>query len=434
MMRPIAAWLLAGSFVVCLGCGDDDKRPGGLSNLGGSGGGGGTTTGGAGGENIGGEAGTGPGGAGNAGEAGVGGVGATAGTGGGTGGSGAELGSLPIEVVPDGNCVPAGGTSKEVYDAASAPNFTRLDLVGGRRIAGGSLAVGAYLMDADGGSPSSNPISVTSGQNLFASEGDTFGLVGRGSELSFGRYDALGEPVLEPFVLANEAADSMTIVGRDGESLVVWAREGAIWARGVGSSGPIAPAFQIATNAYKSTAGLHAAVSDSGFVVSWTGDDEFGRYRTNIALTTLDSLVGYPAVIIMTLVRHAVIRLVRVDDGFAMAVAGAPPESPYYVLSLDGEGYILGSAKELEGVVSVGDLAGVGQEFGVLATRPTGEPQFRPFDKNLEPLGGWVCLDGPSSGFSVSALSADGTGYAAVFKTSTGAVNLARFDRLGTGP
>jgi len=344
---------------------------------------------------------------------------------------------MPVNAIPNTDCVPHGGKSSTVYAAAAQPAvFDRLATVAGRRVTGGTQAGGAFTMELDGALPSSQPIRVASNFNLFASEGDTFGVVGSDQEVVYRRFDPQGQPVGDAVSIAVAIPDAVDIAGRDGESLVVWASAGSIHARGIDANGqPAGPAFEVASNAYVDTIGLTATPTADGFALAWTGNDIHAKSTTSVAFASATALQAQPLMLIFTAVQHRVIKLERTQAGFVMLLAGAPPTFPAYLVALDDQGFVIGSGKVLEGVQFGWDAAARGDELGVIAVRATGEPQFRPFSANLEPLGPWVCLDDPTSiTANIGAISSEGTGYAVLHRTAEGAEVLTRFDRLGTSP
>jgi hypothetical protein len=92
----------------------------------------------------------------------------------------------------------------------------------------------------------------------------------------------------------------------------------------------------------------------------------------------------------------------------------------------------MGSGHLLDGAAYGWDLAVLGTELGVVAKRPTGEPQFRPLDAAGAPTGPWVCLEGPiADPFQQVAIDADGTGYAIVYRDPDGAEQLLKLNHLG---
>ena len=415
--RFIASLALTAAAVLCPACGQPADRPGEPST------GPGASFGAAGGQG-------GAAGAPGTGAGGVGGDDASA-------GAGAQLGNMPVNTIPNTDCVPHGGKSSEVYAVAAQPAvFDRLATVAGRRLTGGTQAGGAYTMELDGALASSDPIKVASNFNLFASEGDTFGVVGSDQEVVYRRFDPQGQPVGDALSIAAAIPDAVDIAGREGEALVVWASAGSIHARGIDANGqPAGPAFEVASNAYVDTIALTATATADGFALAWTGDDMHAKFITSVAFASTTALQEQPLMLIFTAARHRVMKLERTQAGFVMMLTGAPPTFPAYLMALDEQGFVIGSGKELEGAQFGWDVAARGDELGVIAVRSTGEPQFRAFDANLEPLGPWVCLDAPTSvTTNIGAISSDGAGYAVLHRTADGAEVLTRFDRLGTSP
>ncbi len=435
MTRTSLAALIAATPLSLLACGggDDTTAPPGQqltsgtstsTGAGGQGGDGGTGT-----------TGTGSGGASTTGTTtGVG--GSTTGSGGGGGSAGGELGPIPIDPIPDTACVPKGGTTVEAYSAATAPPFfDRLETVGARRAAGGWQTGGLYTMNADGTGASALPLKAGPNYNLFASEGATVGLVASDASITYQRYDENGAAVGQALAIDGQTPDSLAIAGGAGASLVVWARGAAIHARGVDAGGALAgPTFELGAGAYGTLVHLAAARTAAGFAVAWTGDIQGGAYRTSIALATATGVTGAPVEITTSDFPHQVVKLVSTPSGFALLMTGGQPEFAPYVLLLDDAGQVVGSAHKLEGAYFGWDIAVQGSEIGVVAARSTLEPEFRPFDAAMVPLGSWVCLDDPTDIGDVGAVSADGSGYAVLYRTPPGAEALVRFDHLGTGP
>jgi hypothetical protein len=102
---------------------------------------------------------------------------------------------------------------------------------------------------------------------------------------------------------------------------------------------------------------------------------------------------------------------------------------------LDGAGKATGTVRNFLGASVPFDIAAQGSEVGILAQRASGEVEFRPLAADGHPLGGWICLDGPSTDpFEFASIDTEqSTGYAVLYRTPGYAETLVRFDHLGVG-
>lgn len=421
-VRRIVLAVAIPSLIATVGCGDENTRRPAYSS---------TATG-----TVTGTGGGGAGGAGGAGgEAGAAGSGAPP-----TG----ELGAIAHVDVPDTPCVPRGGTTVELYPGEkSAPVFGKLARVGSRRVAGGGLGLPGFItFDESGDGASPLPaITMTGGNDDFASEGETIGQAGIDEgEILYQRYDDSGAPVGSTVTLASNAGPfDPKIAGGDGESLVVWGAGGALHARGINASGqPAGPAFSFGADSFETFLRVVIARRPGGFAVAWTGDAALNTYVTRVVRLTLTDVEGQVIDITTAHEWPELSRLVKTPTGYAVLLTGPQPHHTPYALLLDESGELASAAHRLDGAAWAADLATRGTELGVVANRITGEPEFRAFDADLSPLGAWVCLDGPGGGSDDAGLDTDGAGYAVVYRRAVdpapdGMEIFARVDHLGTG-
>ncbi len=414
---------LATTLVLTSACGEDERQPGLTSSSS-------TTS-------------TTSGSGGGAGAAGGGGSGGASSGSAGQGGVGGTLAPIDIEDVPDTACVARGGSTVELYPSDPyAPLFGRLESVGSRRVTGNALGIeGMVTFDADGANASSPPTAIGNG-NRFASEGSTIGITALdGTNVIYQRYDAQGAAVGSELSLGTAPVAKLPqIGGGEGEALVVWADGDSLLARGIDTNGAAAgPEFSFGANTYDDHLSVAIAHRSGGFAVAWAGDYTAGTYATRFVRTTATGLEGASTGFTTGTDPLVVNRLVKTPTGYAVLMTGPLPNVEPFVVLLDEQGQATGPAYKLLGAHFAWDIAAQGTELGVLAGRATGEPEFRPFDASMAPLGSWVCLDVPGDITDRGGIDANGTGYAVVYyrpelPVPQGKEIFAVFDHLGTGP
>jgi len=178
------------------------------------------------------------------------------------------------------------------------------------------------------------------------------------------------------------------------------------------------------------------------FAVVFSGNDTGVSNQTAFARGTATARSGDPTNLFKGDVGRRVVGFARTPSGYALLMGVDDGTTPYAMLVLlDHGGRRASAGLKLLGTVDGTSLSVSGTEIGVLARRKEGQGanalfavEFRPFDASGAPLGPWVCFEPPGADVDFGgAIAAEGTGYAAVFRTRDGNTSLARFDRLGTG-
>ena len=163
----------------------------------------------------------------------------------------------------------------------------------------------------------------------------------------------------------------------------------------------------------------------------WYGAPNQGSFQSQLLKVDANGAIGTPNVFYSTSLQHELVQVVAVDGGY-MALIVEVNASPRF-LRLDEFGNVTQSSLGLAGISTAYGLAAQGDRIAVLAARDTGEPELRVFDLTLEPQSPWVCLDTTHDPSAPATISADGTGYAAIFQRTDGATKLSRVDASGTG-
>ncbi len=365
--------------------------------------------------------------------------------------TGADAGlGVAVTDVADTPCSPVGGTSTPLLPGgANAVLFRSLRTVGSRRAADGIDGQGFITFDPDGTSLVSAIGQTHINDNLVAATDGGIFLAGSLDDpelVVYRRYDSNATPQGAIVPVALEASDGLGVgINAQGNALIAWGTPTGLRGRGVASTGPVgAGAFDVAlTNrAHASSVSIVDDGDGNGiFAYALSGDDGGGTYQTVFGRATVTGRVGDPQALFVGSAPRRVIQLLKTASGYALLLGSSGP-SPFAVLViLDPFGRPL-LADRLLGTTNALALAAQGSELGVTAIRSFSvdggqeqhAPEFRPFDAKGTALGPWVCLTAPSPNAAVgAALTADGTGYAAVYSTEDESAALARFDHLGTG-
>lgn len=345
----------------------------------------------------------------------------------------------PLEMVhePDTPCSAVGGTVGVVFAGdAGAPAFDRLGKVATRWFAGSRDEQGFVLFDPDGSN--ATELRTLGAKSRAESSGTTLGVLGRSAGLSYGMFDALGEPVGSPVTVTADPSASRQALARGGEgALLLWSTPTNLFSATVDAQGMVAslPSPFEAPSSKSSFVGA-AAYTGTSYAVAWSVLDEGKTYRTSFALATADGVFG-PAIKLHTsAARHTLVSMRRVPDGFAVLINLTEPVVAPLLLVLDGTGKPVGPGRILDGASTAFDVAARTTELGVVALRNDHRVEFRPFAGSGSPLGPWVCLDapGPENLDYSAAIDSDEQGYAVLHRMADDGQALRRFDRLGTGP
>ena len=347
-------------------------------------------------------------------------------------------------VVPDTACGAAGGSRATVYPGgAQAPLYEAMGTVGARRAAQVYGGAGFVLFDADGKSPSAQPIVLGADLNRIARSGTVLGVVGATlPEILFQRYDTSGAVVGGGAALSLGSGPSgdVTIGQSGGAFLSVWSGAQGVTARGVDAAGQLAgPAFALDPVAQQNFTASVVSAGGSSFGVLWVGytftSPGHTLIRTAFATASATGVTATKDISADDQSR-GVVQLVKTPTGYAALLdepAGAPDFTPRTrLLILDESGNVMVSPPPiLAGAVRGLSLAAQGTELGVVVERASQTVAFRPFDASAKPLGPWVCLGSTAPSLNAAAVDADGAGYAVIFGSTNRSVVLARFDRLG---
>jgi hypothetical protein len=173
--------------------------------------------------------------------------------------------------------------------------------------------------------------------------------------------------------------------------------------------------------------------ASSAYVIAWSVNVA-GTTTLALAKATSAGLVGSVKTIASTTTQYQILRIVPTPAGYALLLGIYAPSSTF-VVALDSTGAPSSVVHAFANASFGFDLAAQGGELGLLAQRSTQEVEFRPLGDDGAPLGGWVCLDGPSTNaFELASVDGDGTAdYAVVYRTPANDETLVRFDHLGTG-
>lgn len=343
--------------------------------------------------------------------------------------------------VADTPCEKRGGTTKVILPAdAGAPSMGGLMVAGSRRATVATDGNGLLTFDADGSNPHySEAGRIRSGgaapfgaEILFAG---TIDFLSVGAQ----RFDANGAPLGDAVVLDGQVARGIS-VGSDGQrGFVAYAVPNAIWALAVGATTDAGAApFELALTDRTNAPTLSIAPATNGlFAFAFSGDDGGESFQTAFGRATATGRAGDPQRLFEGRAPRHVVRLARTPNGFALLLGVTGSQRYAMLVMLDVGGRPTTSGLKLLGTLDGADLAVRGEELGVLARRYEGgraAVEFRPFDLRGNPLGPWVCLDDLGGRTDLGGgLTADGNGYAAVYRAQDQTTYFARFDRLGTG-
>jgi hypothetical protein len=193
------------------------------------------------------------------------------------------------------------------------------------------------------------------------------------------------------------------------------------------------PPFDFGNGTFTDVLFLSVARAADDFAVLWTGKRPDDTFQSSFVKLDIDGTLGAPVDITAADELHQINKLVATPNGFAALVMAGPPTFSPYLLLLDENGAVRGSAHRLMGAYFGWDLSVGDDAIGIVAARESGEPQFRPFDLDGEPLGPWVCLTGVTDISLPSAVDQNGDGWAVIYRDAQGAIQFSTFDRLGTG-
>lgn len=346
---------------------------------------------------------------------------------GGTGAGGANQGGM----IPDTPCEDPAVASAEVYPAGTNLRLTQLKAAGNRWVAAG---VDGYVrFDLDGSNADTMPTALSSSRHVLGEEPN--GAVGYASSgASYVGYQRLGEngPISGPRSLSMDAAAGLTVGAAGADAITVWADNTALYGRTVDATGFLAgDAFLITAGAYATTVRLLAVSGASEMALFWYGAPNQGGAQSQFLRLDADGVIGEKNVFYTTPSQHDLVQVTAVTGGYMALIfdADATPR----LLRLDENANMVASSGGLAGVSLVHGVAAQGDRIAVTARRQTGEPELRVFDLDLEPQAPWVCLDTGHDAAVPVAVTADGTGYAAIYQTADGATMLSRVDALGTG-
>jgi len=332
-----------------------------------------------------------------------------------------------------------------VLEEADDLGIERLTVVGGRRAMIG--AGGFVVFDDDGGNPSGLVSLGEDGVHVGASEGPTLGVASvseladeSSQEVLFQRYDDEGVAVGDELSLGPAPTSPALIGGGSGTSLVGWGYIGdeelgeksGLLMNGVGPDGALTgPGFAIEEETFSNTLIGSVVPTGSSFAVLWSGDQGAG-FLTSFAKVSTQGALGAVTNVISSAPVHKMRRMVKTQAGFAVLFQGGIPADAVYVVLLDEDGIVVPPAHRYLGAKYALDLAVQGDEIGLLAVQQDDRPAFRPLGADGAVQGPWVCLTEPQFG-AQAALDADGAGYAMVYRTPGGAVELLKTDSLGSG-
>jgi hypothetical protein len=355
---------------------------------------------------------------------------------------------LGLVDVPDTPCARSDAPLAIVLagapDAAPVPSFRSLHAAGARLVADTSDRTGFAVFDPDG----KNATLVTT--SMFGVATTTLGdriLAAGNVDVGFAAvqaYDASGRAIDDAKAIAFEEADGLAVGVDDHAALVVWGSANAIRARGFAAAGAAGDGgYDLAVGASAKAPSIVVSSVQSGlYAVVFSGNDNGTAYQTAFGRGSTTARVGDPSNLFTGAAARTVVGLTRTPAGFAVLVTVDDAAEPYAMLVLtDAGGHKTSAGLKLVGTVAATGVAVNGSEIGVLARRRVGtafEAQYatalRTFDLAGGPVGPWVCLDAAGGDRDPGGgLVADGTGYAALFRSADGNTSLARLDHVGTG-
>ncbi len=364
---------------------------------------------------------------------GAGGSGGSADGGAGGAGGGAGGGGGGHALIPDTACAAPAVAGVEVYDMASAPLVHQLASVGGRWMANGED--GYVFFDRDGDNADGTPTLLLPNRSAIVSEGATGGIAASNdTAIQFLRLDEDGEMLTPPVGIALVEPAVLSVASNAGDTLVSWAYNTRIDARGFTSSDSLAgPAFTVTLGAYSTFAFLASASRGPEVGIVWSGDPAVGENKTLFMRADLEGPIGDPSLLYESAAVHSVAQVAATDTGYVVLLTGEPPSYRPLLLLLDPTGQPTDEVVGLAGAELAYGVASTGDGFAVVVGRVSGEAELRAFDLDLTPRGDWVCLGQDHDPTRPPAIATDGDGFAVVHTTAAGAVMLHRTDAMGTG-
>ncbi|MEM6790582.1 MAG: hypothetical protein AAF715_23885 [Myxococcota bacterium] len=332
-------------------------------------------------------------------------------------------------------CVDASTPSVEVYPAGSDRALTRLVRIGSRWLAAGFD--GYVRFDDDGANADPEPTSFGQGGFHVLAAEPALGAVGYGAAGDTAvAYQRLGEveAITGPRGLASEVAQAVAVAAADDVSVVVWARNGALWGRTVdGAGAPGDGVFLVQAGAYATSVRLFGVSGGSATAVfGWTGASTPGVFQSQLLrLDPADPAGGEPPnPFFVSADQHELLGIAATDDGYAALVQGGPGGAQ--LLSLDGFGNAIVSSGALPGALPAYGLASLGDRIAVVARGDDGSPRVRVFDLDLVPVGPWVCLDVDHDPTVAPTVAPDpAEGFAVLYQRPDGSTHLIRVDDGG---
>lgn len=341
-----------------------------------------------------------------------------------TGGGGSAGGGGNGE--PAAPCELADTGAVEIYPAGAAPALERLASVGDRWLASGPA--GYVFFDRDGDNADPVPSVLGASLGAITSEGDTGAVAAAENAIQYQRFAPDGMPLTAPLGVAAQAPVGLTVASNDGETLVVWAYNTRLRARGVNQSGGFSgDAYDLQSGAYATFVFVTAAARGDTFGVAWSSDVAMGTHQTHFIRAGDTEPLGEATRLLETTTPHRVVRLVATAEGYALLLRGEGEDGAVQVMTLAEDGTPTKHVA-LEDAAAAYDMAAAGDRLAVVTARPSGEPQLRVFGLDLEPAGPWVCLGGDHDPFYPPAVAPDDAGYATLYTSAGGAVLLLRLD------
>lgn len=367
--------------------------------------------------------------------------------GGSTGNSGAgggtaskPLGDLPVVELEAGGCVTMTATAAQIYGEDSAPLYPdRLAAVDGRWLAASSVEDGFVMFDDDG-SNAGDMFTPGVALHRVASLGEEFAVawLDNHDDIELQLFDADGGAIGPDKTIAQGPATALALTAGEGGMLVAWSREGFVELRAVDPEAkPIAPSHSLLEEPMIDGVTLAATSVSDGHALTYAGAALDG-WRVRFAFVGADGTPNEPVDIVRSDEAVRIVDLVALgNEGFALYLAGGPPDHRSFLVRLDAAGYPVGPALELSGMYPGWDVAVSDSMLALVAPRADGAPAMRVFDHELAPLGSWICLAERGDGSLNAAIATDGEGFAVAFAAGataevSPAVLLATLDEEGT--
>jgi hypothetical protein len=342
------------------------------------------------------------------------------------------LGNLTIEDVADTACSsPSGAPSQVASDGLLIPD--RLARLAPQRWAAeGSQSDGVLFIDEDGGMRDA-AVRLADDFNSVTFEGDQVGIAGTTSnKIIYRRFDGAGAPLTDTIELASDTPNALFSVADSDSTLVLWASSERVHARRVSRVGSVASVGDLLTGVGSRSISMSATPDGAGgFRLLASSDVAGGMFSLRTVTLSAGGVVGTAQEIFRTTAQHAVLRMVKTNEGYAALLeVGASPLA--HLLLLDANGAATRILR-LKGASRAFDMATRGNEFGILAKRANLGIEFRSFQAKGDVLAPWVCL--PNSGtnaFAYGALASVDTGYRIAYSTGTPSVVWLPVGHLGT--